>query len=409
MAAGLTHRSLRRLLAAAGAAFVIVGSPLGARADTSVRILLLKHQFQTVIASAGGLVIRPYGGEAPPLLTPDITTVIDVRPQPDGLLLAGTVATSDRLIISPLTDLALTVDGQTYRGSIVVGRDADNSLSIINAVELEQYLYSVVGSEVSASTPPSALQAQAVVARTYAVAHLGAHEDLGFDLRAGDQDQAYNGVNAESQPVVDAVDATRGVVMIYGNQLAAAYYSACDGGYTSDGHGLNDPQPYLQAARDPYCPMSPYMQWSAAIPASTFVAELNDRAVLPWPLSAGDLRAVRPGSVDQSGRLQSVDLITSRGSARIDGTVFRVVAGTKLVKSTKITNLVLDDGIIYVRGAGYGHGVGMCQLGARGMAEGGLGVYAILNFYYPGVMLTQLASYQRFEMGDMSRQVAAKH
>jgi stage II sporulation protein D len=382
-------------IATLGALAFVLACLGGARADTTVRIQLQKHQLQAVIASAGGLTVRPYQAGSAPLLTPDITTVIDVRPQADGLLLAGTIQTPSTLLIAPLTDLGLTVDGQSYRGSIIIERDAENSLTVINVLDLEQYLYSVVGSEVAASTPASALQAQAVVARTYAVAHLGAHEDLGFDLRAGDQDQAYNGIQAESEPVVNAVDATRGVVMLYRNQLAQAYYSACDGGFTSDGHGLNDPQPYLQAVRDPYCPLSPYMQWSATVPVATFVDSLNDRGITSPALSARELRDIRAGDADGSGRLQTVKLVTTRGTISIAGTTFRLVAGNRVVKSTRIFSLSVAGGLIHASGAGYGHGVGMCQLGARGMAESGLGVYAILDFYYPGVLLTQLASLER--------------
>lgn len=399
---------MRPRIAAALAALCLCAS--AARADTPVRILLLRHQLQTVIASAGGMIVRPYQPAAAPLLTPDITTVIDVRPQTGGLLLAGTIETHHKILITPLTDLAVTVDGQSYRGSIIIERDAENSLSVINVLELEQYLYSVVGSEVAATTPAAALQAQAVVARTYGVAHLGTHEDLGFDLRAGDQDQAYNGVDAESQSVVDAVDATRGVVMIYRNQIAQAYYSSCDGGFTSDGHGLSDPQPYLQAVRDPYCPLSPYLRWSAAIPATTFVEALNDRGVLRSALPADGLRDVRLGTVDASGRLESVVLVTTRGTVSVPGPLFRVLAGTRLIKSTRIGSLSLDGGVIHASGAGYGHGVGMCQWGARGMAESGLGVYAIINFYYPGVLLTQLASYERFQMAHPAAlRLAIKH
>ena len=387
----MTRFLIALVLALAGA----LASVSGTRADTTLRILLLRHQFQAVIASPGGLVVRSYVPGSAALLTPDVTTVIDVRPQTDGLLLAGTIQTQANLLITPLTDLPVMVSGQPYRGSVLIERDADRALSVINVVDLEQYLYSVVGSEVSASTPASALQAQAVVARTYAVAHLGAHEDLGFDLHAGDQDQAYNGMDAESQSVVNAVDATRGVVMLYRNHLAQAYYSACDGGFTSDGHGLSDPQPYLQAVRDPYCRLSLYLQWSASISVSSFVDALNESGIVSPPLSASDLRDVRAGPADDSGRLETVVLVTRHGSLSIEGATFRSVAGNRLVKSTRIGSLSLTDGVIHAYGAGYGHGVGMCQLGARGMAESGLGVYAILDFYYPGALLTQLASYQR--------------
>jgi len=360
--------------------------------ETPVRILLLHEQLQVVVASVGGLLVRPSSAENPPLLAPELTTVVDVRPQGDGLLIAGSIGAQDPLVITPLSDLPLTVDGQAYRGGVVIERDSASSLSVVNALELEQYLYSVVGSEVSASTPPAALQAQAIVARTYAVAHLGAHDPQGFDLHAGDRDQAYNGIGAESQPVIDAVDATRNVVMIYRNQIVDAYYSACDGGYTSDGSALADPQPYLQPVRDPYCPLSPYMHWSASVPLSTFVDALDARGAVSPVLRLADVRSISPGAVDASGRLATVLIGTTRGSLAIRGTDFRAAAGNAVVKSTRITALALDGDTIRVAGMGYGHGVGMCQLGARGMAESGLGVYAIINFYYPGVLLTQLAT-----------------
>jgi stage II sporulation protein D len=376
----------------------LFGQAVPAKGQTQLRILLAGHHNEAVVASAGGLIVRPYEPGSAPLLTPDVTTVIDVRAQGDGLVLAGSVATQSQILISPLTDATLTLDGLSYRGSILVIRDSEDSLRLINVVELEKYLYSVVGSEVSATTPPAALQAQAIVARTYAVARLGAHEDLGFDLRAGEADQAYDGIDAESEAVVDAVDATRGVVMVYGNQLVNAYYSSCDGGVTSDGNELRDPQPYLQAVRDPYCPFSPYMAWGAEVPAAALLAALASSGELSQPLSPNELENVRAGVADESGRLVTIDLDAGRRTFTIPATAFRSAAGTRLVKSTKIQSIWYSQGVIHVQGSGYGHGVGMCQLGARGMALAGLGVYSIINFYYPGVLLTQLASYQRYKL-----------
>jgi stage II sporulation protein D len=144
---------MRGLAAAVIALVSMFAFATSARTDTNVRILLLKHQFQAVIASAGGLIVRPYQTGSAPLLTPDITTVIDVRPQADGLLLAGTIRTQSKLLIAPLSDLAVTVDGQSYRGSVVIERSEEGALSVINVVDVEQYLYSVVGSEVASSTP----------------------------------------------------------------------------------------------------------------------------------------------------------------------------------------------------------------------------------------------------------------
>jgi stage II sporulation protein D len=398
-------------LAATCAAGVVLAlsAALPATAQTEVKVLLLRHQFEAVVAAAGGLIVRPYQAGSAPLLTPDITTVLDIRPQQDGLLLADSVPAQSEILISPLTDATLTLDGLAYRGSILVARESDNSLRLINLVDLEKYLYSVVGSEVAADTPASALQAQAIVARTYAVTRLGAHTDLGFDLRAGDLDQAYNGTDAESESVVNAVDATRGVVMVSGNHLVDAYYSACDGGFTSEGAELGDPQPYLQAVRDPYCPFSPYMAWTADVPASTVLTQLAESGALPEAIPLDSLVDVRPGPADSSGRLQSVNFVTAQNILSVAATSFRAAAGNRLVKSTKIQSLSYAGGMIHVSGSGYGHGVGMCQLGARGMAESGLGVYAIINFYYPGVLLTQLASYQRFELARSANNRIARN
>jgi stage II sporulation protein D len=380
-----------------------------AAAQTQVRVLVAAHLAQAVVAAAGGLDIRPYEAGAEPLLTPEVTTVIDVRPQSAGLLLAGSVQTPAELLISPLAGSTLTLDGLPYRGSMLIVRESDAALRVINLVDLEKYLYSVVGSEVNADTPPAALQAQAIVARTYAVARLGSHEDLGFDLHAGDLDQAYNGVSAESESVVDAVDATRGVVMVWGNHLVNAYYSACDGGFTSDGGELRDPEPYLQAVRDPYCPFSPYMAWTADVPAQPLVDQLVAAGAVPKGLAGASLTGVRPGATDDSGRLVAINLVTRDRIVTVAATEFRSAAGTRIVKSTRIQSLSYGGGIIHVTGSGYGHGVGMCQLGARGMAQDGLGVYAIINFYYPGVLLTQLASYQRYRLAHhLDLRVAAR-
>ena len=117
----------------------VLSCVLPSGAQTQLRVLLLKHQLQAVVASAGGLIVRPYLAGSAPLLTPDVTTVIDVRPQADGLVLAGSIAAQSQILITPLTDIGLTLDGQEYRGSMLIIRDTDNSLRVVDVVELEQY------------------------------------------------------------------------------------------------------------------------------------------------------------------------------------------------------------------------------------------------------------------------------
>jgi stage II sporulation protein D len=182
------------------------------------------------------------------------------------------------------------------------------------------------------------------------------------------------------------------------DHLVNAYYSACDGGFTSDGRELRDPEPYLQAVRDPYCPFSPYMSWTADVPLSEVVSQLVQSGAFPQSIPLSAIQEVRSGNVDSSGRLTTVDFVTRSLVVTVPATAFRTAASTRVVKSTRIGSLWLGGGIIHASGSGFGHGVGMCQLGARGMAASGLGVYAIINFYYPSTLLTQLASYQHYQL-----------
>jgi stage II sporulation protein D len=366
------------LLAAAAPAFAD---------DTPIRVSVLRHQFQAVLSSEGGLTVRPPNvTSGSPYVAAAVTTVLDVRPASRGLLLAGVIQAGDTIVVTPAADFPVSVDGHRYRGTVIVAAASDDTLDIINVVDLEHYLYSVVGSEMEASWPAAALQAQAIVARTYAVSHLGTREWLGYDLLAGEQDQAYQGMQAEAPSVASAVDATRGTVLTFGSDLVHAYYSSCDGGYTSRGDALSDPQPYLVSAPDPYCRLSPDEQWTSDVPLDDFAQAFADRFG-----DVGQIVAVHAGEADSSGRLETVTILGTLESRSIPATAFRALAGTHLVRSTRISSIDVVGLAIRVSGSGFGHGVGMSQWGARGMAQAGRSAEDILKFYYRGAEFAQIA------------------
>ncbi|HME81430.1 MAG TPA: SpoIID/LytB domain-containing protein [Candidatus Eremiobacteraceae bacterium] len=351
----------------------------------TIRVLLASHQLQTVVASEGGLVVRGADGDQTPLLQPEITTVMEVRPGAAGLVLAGVVPAGSRILAQPLMDSPLVVDGRTYRGRVWISRDDDGTLDVIDELDLEQYLYGVVGAEMDPAWPEVALQAQAIASRSYAVARAALHEYPGYDVKAGEQDQAYGGVNVETQASVDAVESTRGVVLTYQYHVVKAYYSSCDGGYTADGSNLSDPQPYLLAQPDPYAAESPHLSWSASVPLSSF-----SQAFRAQVADIGEITAIAPGPADASGRLTSVTVTGTGGARTISGPLFRQLAGRHVVKSTRIASLAIDGDSLVVKGSGFGHGVGMSQWGAKDMADQGLGITAILSFYYRGAMLSKI-------------------
>jgi stage II sporulation protein D len=374
--------------AALAALLVVLWASPALADDTPIRVSLLRDQFRTVLSSEGGLTVRPpKASSGSPYVEPDVTTVLDVRPNAGGLLLAGAIQAGSAIVVAPADPrYPLAIDGTVYRGAAIVQTAADGSVDVINVVDLERYLDGVVGSEMDPAWPQAALQAQAIVARTYAVAHLGTREWLGYDLRAGEQDQAYKGVAAEASSVVSAVTTTRGKILVAGADVVHAYYSSCDGGYTSSGDALDDPQPYLVAQRDPYCTTSPDDAWSASVDAQTFASALR--------ASFGDIGSIVSVSVesrDESGRALTVAISGTKDMRVIPATTFRALAGNHVVRSTRIDSISVRGGVIRVAGEGFGHGVGMAQWGARGMAEAGKTADEILDFYYHGVQFASIA------------------
>jgi stage II sporulation protein D len=271
-------------------------------------------------------------------------------------------------------------NGRLYRGDFqhTVG-------GVVNVVDIEQYLYSVVPREMSPGWPAAALQAQAVCARTYVLQRSDPRR--AYDLVPSELDQVYQGVAGESPAGRSAVDATAGQVLRYGALYASVAYSSCCGGHTeasSDAWG-SVAVPYLNGVRCTYCTESPNYRWTAEIALADVAAHFGDQL---GPLGA--LRDVRIAATDPSGRARAFELLAERGSVTVKGTTFRITVGARLLRSLLITAMRLDgsSGTLSVEGAGLGHGVGMCQWGARGMSLAGRSTGDILALYFPGTQVS---------------------
>jgi stage II sporulation protein D len=277
-------------------------------------------------------------------------------------------------------DHGFIFDGQPYRGTFVRLDDG----SIVNVVGIEQYLYSVVPREMSPGWPAAALQAQAICARTYVLQRSSPRRN--YDLVPSELDQVYRGVLGESPAGRSAVDSTAGQVLRFGRNFASVAYSSCCGGHTessADAWG-GAPIAYLGGVACRFCNDSPNYRWSAQVPVDDLVQRLGAAATF------GNLRDVRIAGTDGSGRARAFDLIGDGGSVTVKGTTFRSSVGARVVRSLLITRLSVDRGASAVafEGGGLGHGVGLCQWGARGIALAGRNVRDILAFYFPGTGLT---------------------
>jgi len=140
---------------------------------------------------------------------------------------------SDYIVIKPLEAGFISTKGKWYRGTLVV-RNKVGKLSVVNDVELEDYIKGVVPAEMPSGWHEEALKAQAVAARSYALANLGKRASLGFDLKDTPEDQAYGGASAETPKTNAAVDETKGVVITYDMKVISAFYSASAGGQSAN-------------------------------------------------------------------------------------------------------------------------------------------------------------------------------
>jgi stage II sporulation protein D len=320
----------------------------------------------------------------------------------------------DTLELVPERDGYSGWSGNWYRGAFRVHASDPRGLTLINEVGLEDYLRSVLPNEIG--TPPEsdfeAVKAQAVAARSYTLAYLGRRAQLGFDLYASVEDQVYAGKTRENAQSDRAVETTRGEVLTSGDSPIRALYSSACGGRTAN---VEDVWPwdwtsYLRSVRDDkgpgstsYCSLSSNFRWREEWDAGAFLAMLrqygppeNGGAAA---LLAGDLLDVRVDKRSRCGRVQDLAVSTTSGDVAFHGDRTRWVLrrpGTgAILRSSffKIGVLRGDDGRpakVVATGAGNGHGIGLCQWGAMGMARAGVDYREILRHYYKSSLLTRI-------------------
>ena len=232
------------------------GTTLGQTTVTSIRVLLASGKKRLTISSKKPIDVEDGDGIDHTLpagsttLTPALKLAVDGGPEQ---------ALAPPLTFAPVAGSSLTL-GRRYRGRILV--DVPNKkLRAINILGLQQYLYGVVPAEIPSNWLPAALGAQAVAARSYALASRKAGAP--FDVYADGRSQAYLGVSAETPAGRQAVDETAGQVLLWNGDVALTLFSSSTGGWTqSDSDAFGAPgRPYLVSVRDPYDTISPYHDW----------------------------------------------------------------------------------------------------------------------------------------------------
>lgn len=369
------------------------------------------------------------GGEAP-VLVPE-----------DAVMMGGNVADTFKLNSMPYRGmLAFSVNGSTMTG--------------VNVIGLEEYLYGVVPSEMPKDYDTEALKAQAVAARTYAMTKLGAHTDSGYQLCDTTACQVYKGYSNEADTTTAAVDATAGEIACYNGSPIEAVFSASTGGYTENSENVwNAPVPYLRAVPE----LGEYgdNSWTRTLTLDELTALLQAKGA-----GIGTAKDIVITKLSTGGRVQELQIIGTSGTKTLTKETIRtyfssacgtlpskmftingkggaVTGGTSTSISTKgglllaaakqgivaktegvlsylngkrlsvdvdagqqtrntdneayavysVNISTVANGKFVFSGNGIGHGVGLSQKGAQGMAQMGYDYEEILHHYYTGITI----------------------
>jgi len=321
-----------------------------------------------------------------------------------------------------------------YRGGVEFKRLNGSDMTVINRVELEQYLYAVLPREMGADWPMEALKAQAVAARTYTVLNMDKYKKYGFNLCDTTLSQVYGGYRSEQPACTQAVEETRGKILTYEGKPANVYYFSSSGGHTEDVKNVwGSSIPYLKGVEDPYEPTEKSGKgfWTVEMAPQQISEALKAKGY-----NVGDVLSVSAIEYSEAGSVIKLKICGTSGEVILEREEPRKVFGFNVLNSQKFT--VITDSSFYIinsngespvaasgsqlkllsasgisssnvlsnqivvkgadadkcypmvpqkfifQGKGWGHSVGMSQWGARGMAEAGFTYEQILTHYFTG-------------------------
>jgi len=310
-------------------------------------------------------------------------------------------------IVSLANEGRFSYDGKTCRGNCIIRPDAEgNGFLVINELPMEDYLKGVVPYEIGKrdSSCFEALKVQAIAARTYSYSRLNRHADEGFDVYCDQSDQVYNGVEGEYGLASAAIEQTRDIVMVHADTLIHAYYFSTSSGATENIEEVwpdKGMRPYLRSVYDSiYNTQSPVFTWTEEWSgyALSRILNANMRSIVA-DYQKADLQDVYVEEYTSAGRVKSLVIVAGGHTYRVYGdktrwALRRPEKGNPILRSAWFRLSVEKQGgrVVHVRanGRGYGHGVGMSQIGALGMAQVGKSFEEIARFYYTGIILVRV-------------------
>lgn len=283
---------------------------------------------------------------------------------------------SNGIWLEPTGDGVIWIGDRWYRGRVLLTRQG-SGITAVNYVDLEEYLYSVVGAEAIPSWPQEALKTQAVAARTYALYKRNTSKNGVFDLDTTTATQVYKGLSSEYTTTHQAVKDTDGQILTYGNQPILAVFHSSSGGHTENVEDIwVSPLPYLRGVVD-YDQTAPVFQWNKTVSPSTISRVAG---------GVGNIRALVPQKTTPQGRIVTMQVVGDRSTKTVAGSDLR----SALDLRSTLFRVSSGGNSLQVSGRGFGHGLGLSQWGTYYLAQNGVNYRQILGHYYQNARLATM-------------------
>ncbi len=277
------------------------------------------------------------------------------------------------------------IDKRPYRGVVEI-REAKGALIVVNELRLEDYIAGIINNEISSKWPLEVIKAQSVIARTYAIYQMEERKDNLFHLTGTYMDQVYTGAAVEDRASFRAVKKTIGEVLVYRGQPALTLYHSNAGGVTEFARNVwGADEPYLRSVKSRHDKGAPNYRWELALSKVSLGEKLRAAGY-----DIGSPKKIKVKEYTKTGRAVGLVITDKEGRiVEIKGEDLRKILGYAILRSTlfKVSNK--RRGFVF-KGRGSGHGVGLSQWGAKGMAEAGAGYKKILRHYYAGTAIKKL-------------------
>lgn len=337
-----------------------------------LRVAIQKNVSSVKIGSSTTAVVKDNKGQKIGELTP----MAALAAQPNGGKIVLDRLQGTEITIEPTNNGYVWIGDRWYRGKTHLVLNGSN-ITAINNVDLEQYLYSVVGAEAVSTWPIEALKAQAVAARSYALYKRKTESNSLYDVDTTIGTQVYKGLDTEYTTTHEAVNSTAGQIMTYNNSVILAAFHSSSGGHTENVEDIwTSPLPYLRGVID-YDQESPVFEWNKDFTLSQFSNLLG--------IGVGSIKTMIPEEVTPQGRVVKMKIVGDRGETEVTGAKIRQVLD---LRST-LFRIQASGDRISVHGRGFGHGLGLSQWGAYHLAKQGVDYYRILAHYYQNARLSQ--------------------